>query len=206
MRGNAKRMKAFLRIAAVTAMAVFVNVGLYLLVPYVQVLIQRKAADAHKAPRIVEAALALAPPEEKRAMKRVIKEIKTETFRPPSMASARPTLPGGGLKIDLSPAGGEGPGLPSGGDRTGGIGSGSGGGTGSGLAAMVYEMGQTDTDARIVGPDPTPDYPPRAEREGVSGYVDLTFIVTEIGHRWSRSPCSRRSRPATCSPRPPSTR
>lgn len=162
-------------------MAVTVNVGLYLLVPYIQVLIQRKAVNAHKAPKVVEAALAPAPPEEKQTRKQVIKEIKTVSYRPPSMTTARPSLPGGGLKIDLSPAGGEGQSLVSGGDRTGGIGSGSGGGQGSGLAAMTYEPGQTDVDAKIVGADPQPDYPPRAERDGVSGYVDLTFVVNERG-------------------------
>ncbi len=174
-------MKALLRFTAIAAMAVLVNGGLYLLVPYIQVLIKRQAVGAHKAPKAVTAELAPPPPEEKRAQKRIIKEIKTESYRPPSVATARPSLPGGGLKIDLSPAGGEGLGLVSGGDRTGGIGAGAGGATGSGLAAMVYEMGQTDTDAKPIGPDLNPDYPARAEREGVSGFVDITFIVTESG-------------------------
>src|SRR5206468_3153466 len=85
------------------------------------------------------------------------------------------------LKIDLSLAGGEGQSLVSGGDRSGPLGSGTGGGTGAGMGAMVYEPGQTDADARIVGPDQSPKYPPRAEREGVTGYVDLLFIVNEGG-------------------------
>lgn len=173
-------MKAFLRILAVLAIAITVNVGLYLLVPYIQVLIQRKTMDAHKVPRSVTVEVTPTPPEEKRAQKRVIKEIKTEAYRPPSMAATRPTNPGGGLKIDLSPAGGEGLGLVSGGDRTGGIGSGTGGGTGSGLAAMTYEMGQADVDAKMVKDAPL-NYPPRAERDGVAGYVDVTFVVTETG-------------------------
>lgn len=170
----------FLRWVAVVSMAVTVNVGLYLLVPYIQVLIQRKAVNAHKAPKVVEAALAPAPPEEKQTRKQVIKEIKTVSYRPPSMATARPSLPGGGLKIDLSPAGGEGQSLVSGGDRTGGIGSGSGGGQGSGLAAMVYEPGQTDVDAKMVK-DGQLNIPARAERDGISGFVDVTFVVNESG-------------------------
>ncbi len=174
-------MKPVLRYAAILCAALLINAGLYLLVPYIQVLIQRKAVAAHKVPRTVTAELAVAPPERERTQKRVIKEIKTESFRPPAMATARPSLPGGGLKIDLSPAGGDGMGLVSGGDRTGGIGSGSGGGQGSGLAAMTYEPGQTDTDARPIGADPPLDYPARAEREGITGYVDLTFVVTESG-------------------------
>jgi protein TonB len=71
--------------------------------------------------------------------------------------------------------------LVSGGDRTGPLGSGTGGGTGSGSGNMVYEPGQTDTDARIAGPDQAPRYPPRAEREGVTGYVDVLFVVSEAG-------------------------
>jgi TonB family protein len=100
---------------------------------------------------------------------------------PPQPNPSRPTTPGGGLKIDLSPAGGEGLALVSGGDRTGGIGSGTGGGVGNGMAAMTYEMGQTDEDAKPIGPDPGPRFPGRAQREGVAGTVDLTFVVNESG-------------------------
>jgi TonB family protein len=174
-------VKSFARILAVALVAVTINVGLYLLVPYIQVLIQRKAMAERKGAKVVTADVAVAPPQTERQQKRVIKEIKTESYRPPSMATARPSMPGGGLKIDLSPAGGDGQSLVSGGDRTGGIGSGTGGGQGSGIAAMIYEPGQTDTDARITGPDPAPDMPPRAEREGVSGTVILTFVVNEMG-------------------------
>lgn len=174
-------MKTILRMLAVLTVAVAINVGLYLMVPYIQVLIQRKALASHKSAKTVVAELAVAPPEEERTQRKVIKEIKTLAFRPPSMETARPTTPGGGLKIDLSPAGGEGQGLVSGGDRTGQIGSGTGGGQGAGLAAMTYEPGQTDTDAKPIGADPALDYPARAEREGVNGYVDLTFVVTESG-------------------------
>lgn len=173
-------MKTFLRYLAVAVLAILVNGGLYLLVPYIQVLIQRKAVASHKGPKVVTTAVAVAPPEEKRTSKQVIKEIKTVAYQPPSMASARPATPGGGLKIDLSPAGGEGLGLTSGNNRTGGIG-GPGSNTGPGLGVMTYEYGQTDTDAKPIGPDPALDYPARAEREGVTGYVDLTFVVTETG-------------------------
>ena len=165
---------------AVLMAALAINIGLYLLVPYIQVMIQRKALAAHKVPKSVTTELAVAPPDEEKAKRRVIKEIKTVAFKPPSMATARPTTPGGGLKIDLSPAGGEGQSLLSGGDRTGGIGSGSGGGQGAGLAAMVYQPGQTDIDAKLVK-DADLVMPARAEREGVSGYVDVTFVVNEAG-------------------------
>lgn len=160
--------------------AIAVNLGLYLLVPYIQVLIQ-KHANAPKAPKQVVAELSFAPPAAEKLVKREIKEIKLASLAPPQPNPTRPSTPGGGLKIDLSPAGGEGPALLSGGDRTGGIGGGTGGGTGNGMAAMTYEMGQTDTDAKIVGPDPNPNYPPRAAREGVTGIVDVTFVVNEMG-------------------------
>lgn len=174
-------MKGFLRLAAVLAIATVVNLGLYLLVPYIQVLIQRNAVAAHRSVKTVTTEVAVAPPQQEREKKREIKEIKTRTIDPPQPSPTRPTTPGGGLKIDLSVAGGEGLALVSGGDRTGGIGSGTGGGKGEGMAAMTYEMGQTDTDARITGADPGPRIPPRAGREGISGLVDLTFIVNEAG-------------------------
>jgi len=172
-------MRAFEKsVLLVAAMAV--NLGLYLLVPYIQVLI-RKNANPPKAPVAVVRQLEFSPPPAERLVKHEIKEIKLASLDPPQPNPARPTTPGGGLKIDLSPAGGEGQALLSGGDRTGGIGGGTGNGTGNGMSAMTYEMGQTDTDAKITGPDPAPDYPPRANREGVSGIVDLVFVVNEMG-------------------------
>lgn len=160
--------------------ALVINAALYLLVPYIQILIM-KNDPGQKSPKTVVAELEFRAPPPERIVKREIKEIRSQSINPPQPAPARPSTPGGGLKIDLSPAGGEGLALVSGGDRTGGIGSGTGGGVGSGIAAMTYEMGQTDTDARPVGPDPAPKYPGRAEREGVAGYVDLTFVVNEAG-------------------------
>ncbi len=172
-------MRAFEK-PVLLAAAVAVNLGLYLLVPYVQVLI-RKNAKVIKAPAIMERALDFAPPPAEKLVKREIKQIKLASLDPPQPNPSRPSTPGGGLKIDLSPAGGDGPGLLSGGDRTGGIGAGTGGGTGNGISAMTYQVGQTDTDAKIVGPDPAPKYPPRAEREGITGMVELTFVVNEMG-------------------------
>lgn len=170
-----------MRLAAVLAIATVVNLGLYLLVPYIQVLIQRNAVAAHRSVKIVTTEVATAPLRQERAEKRVIKEIKTRAVNPPQPNPSRPTTPGGGLKIDLSVAGGEGLALVSGGDRTGEIGAGTGGGKGAGMAAMTYEMGQTDTDAKPMGADPAPRYPARAEREGITGFVDLTFVVNEGG-------------------------
>jgi TonB family protein len=161
--------------------ALVVNAVLYLTVPFIQAILHQRALDSEKKPALVERELVFADPEPEKIVKREIKEIKLEAIRPPNLTQGRPSTPGGGLKIDLSVAGGAGLSLVSGGDRTGPIGSGAGGGQGSGIGAMVYEPGQTDSDARIVGPDQAPKYPPRAEREGITGYVDLLFVVNESG-------------------------
>jgi TonB family protein len=174
-------MKSLLEKSLILLVALAVNLGLYLLVPYIQVLAARGAARPAKSGKVVEAALAFEAPRRDRLEKREIKPIKVEAYHPPSLSTAHPSIPGGGLKIDLSAAGGEGPALLSGGDLRGKIGSGSGGGTGSGNAQMTYDPGQTDTDAKPVGTDPPLDYPPRAERDHVSGVVDLTFVVNEAG-------------------------
>ena len=161
--------------------ALGINLALYLAVPFMQALLREKALANRKKTNTVERELVFEQREPEKIVKREIKEIKLQAFQPANLTQGRPSSPGGGLKIDLSPAGGEGQSLVSGGDRSGPLGSGTGGGSGSGLGAMVYEPGQTDADARIVGPDQTPKYPPRAEREGVTGYVDLLFVVNESG-------------------------
>ena len=161
--------------------ALIINLGLYLLVPYIQILVQHGAARRDKASKTVIAQIDMTPPAPEKLVRREIKPIRSESFRPPTLSSTRPSTPGGGLKIDLSVAGGEGPSLVSGGDRSGPLGSGTGGGQGLGLTAMTYDPGQTDTDAKPIGPDPPLDFPARAERDGVNGRVDLTFVVNESG-------------------------
>jgi TonB family protein len=156
------------------------NAVLFLMVPTLQAAFHTPAAGKAPGDSVVRE---LAPPETppEKVVQREIKEIQMQSVNPPSLTQSRPSSPGGGLKLDLSAAGGEGLALVSGGDRTGPIGSGTGGGTGSGIGSMVYEPGQTDADARISGPDQPPKYPPRAEREGITGYVDLLFVVNESG-------------------------
>jgi TonB family protein len=173
------RATSILEKSVIFVAAVAVNLGLYLLVPYIQVLIQ-KHNPGPKSPRQVVTELNFAPPPAEKLVKREIKEIKTRSIDPPQPNPSRPTTPGGGLKIDLSVAGGEGQALLSGGDRTGSIGSGTGGGKGEGMAAMTYDVGQTDEDARPINSPPLIP-PPRAQREGISGVVELTFTVTEFG-------------------------
>ena len=161
--------------------ALLINLALYLAVPLMQALLHQKALRGEKKTKVVEHELVFEQVEPEKVVKREIKEIQLTAVQPPNLTQGRPSSPGGGLKIDLSVAGGEGQSLVSGGDRSGPLGSGTGGGTGNGMGAMVYEPGQTDADARIVGPDQTPKYPPRAERDGVTGYVDLLFVVSEGG-------------------------
>ncbi len=174
-------MRRYARGPAIFALALAFNAALFFAVPFLQAAFNSPVTKKAAVDPLVERDVVLATPETPRPPEREIKEIRLEPVERP-VAETRPTLPGGGLAIDLSPVGGEGSmALVSGGDRTGQVGSGTGGGTGTGSGNMVYEPGQTDTDARIAGPDQPPRYPPRAEREGVTGYVDLLFVVSEAG-------------------------
>jgi protein TonB len=157
------------------------NTVLFLIVPVLQAAFNAPVAAKEEADSLVQREVYLPNMDPVKPEQREIKEITLQPVSQP-VAESRPTLPGGGLKIDLSPAGGEDAmALVSGGDRTGPLGSGTGGGTGSGVGSLIYEPGQTDSDARITGADQSPRYPPRAEREGVTGYVDLLFVVNESG-------------------------
>lgn len=163
-------------------LALLINGALYFAVPFLQVAL-KPDGQKPKMEKVMERELVLPTPPPEKLVRREIQEIKPVSVNPMDRPTpARPASPGGGLKIDLSPAGGEGPALLSGGDRTGGIGSGTGGGLGSGTGPMTYEPGQTDSDARPIGPDPGLRYPPRAERENISGYVELVFVVNEFGN------------------------
>jgi TonB family protein len=171
---------AFFRFALIGLAAIAINGFLYLLVPYLQV--HAKTQEVKSKPEVVEREVILNPYQPEQVTKRPIQEIKPVSFqKPEKLTASRPNNPGGGLKIDLSPAGGNGPALLSGNNRTGGIGSGTGTGTGPGDGPMVYEMGATDTDAKTVGPDPELAYPKRAQRDGISGFAELAFVVNEMG-------------------------
>ncbi len=175
------RVTSLLEKSALFVLALGVNLGLYLLVPYIQILILKHSGGGPKSPHVVTTVLVMAPPQTEKIIKHEIKEIKTQSLNPPQPNPSRPSTPGGGLKIDLSPAGGEGLALVSGGDRTGGIGSGTGGGVGQGISAQTYEQGQTDVDAKALN-NPPLKFPPRAQREEVTGVVELTFVVNERGN------------------------
>jgi TonB family protein len=171
-----------LRLLWLFAIALVFNAFLFLLVPTMQAAMHGPVAKKKDADSAVTRELAPPTPEPEKIVQREIREVQMEPISEPQQLAERPSAPGGGLKLDLSAAGGSGAmALVSGGDRSGPLGSGTGGGSGSGQGAMVYEPGQTDADARIVGADPAPKYPPRAEREGVSGYADLLWIVNESG-------------------------
>jgi TonB family protein len=180
--GNGMRLPRFAGWLPILLAAFVVNSLLFLAVPAMQALMHAPAVPGKPKEARVEREVLLTAPERTPPPEREIREIRLQPAAQVAAPEARPTLPGGGLAIDLSPVGGEGSmALVSGGDRTGPLGSGTGGGTGSGSGNMVYEPGQTDTDARISGPDNPPRWPPRAEREGVTGYVDVMFVVSEAG-------------------------
>ena len=169
------------RIFLLFLVALVFNAVLFLIVPTFQAAFHTPIAQKAPGDSVVRE---LAPPEvePEKVVQHEIKEIQMQEVRPPSLTESRPSAPGGGLKLDLSAADGAGAmALVSGGDRSGPLGSGTGGGSGSGIGSMVYEPGQTDADARVVGADPPAKYPPRAEREGITGYVDLLFVVNEAG-------------------------
>jgi TonB family protein len=155
------------------------NAVLFLIVPTLQAAFHSPVAKQAPSDTLVRE---LAPPEvePEKVVQREIKEIQMEPVSTPTLSQSRPSAPGGGLKLDLSAAGGEGLALVSGGDRSGPLGSGTGGGSGSGVGSMVYEPGQTDSDVREMSQQPV-RYPPRAQREQITGYVDLLFVVNEAG-------------------------
>lgn len=162
--------------------ALVFNTVLFLIVPVLQAAFHAPVVVKKDVDTLVQRDIVLPNQQPEPPPQREIKEIALKPVSQPTPTASRPSLPGGGLKIDLSPAGAAGDmELVSGGDRTGPLGSGTGGGTGSGIGSLVYEPGQTDSDARISGADQPPRYPPRAEREGVTGYVDLLFVVNESG-------------------------
>jgi TonB family protein len=174
-------VKRLARGPAIFITALALNAGLFFIVPFLQAAFHAPVMEKKAVDSLVLREVYLPNFDPVKPPQREIKEIKLQPVTQP-VAENRPTLPGGGLKIDLSPAGGEGAmALVTGGDRTGPLGSGTGGGTGSGVGSLIYEPGQTDSDARITGADQPPRYPPRAEREGVTGYVDLLFVVNESG-------------------------
>ena len=172
-------MKPFQVIFLFLAAFVF-NAVLFLMVPTFQAAFHTPLAKKAPGDSVVRE---LAPPETppEKVVQRPIQEIQLQAVNPPSLTQSRPSAPGGGLKLDLSAAGGEGLALVSGGDRTGPLGSGTGGGKGAGIGSMVYQPGQTDADAQPVGPNVPSVYPARAERENVSGFADIFFVVSEAG-------------------------
>lgn len=174
-------MKRLSSIVPLFLAALLFNTVLFLIVPTLQAAFRSPSPAQAAADSLVQRELAPEVTRPQPPPPREIHEIKLEQVSQ-SVTEARPVMPGGGLKLDLSAVGGAGSmALVSGGDRTGPLGSGTGGGVGSGSGSMVYEPGQTDSDARISGADQPPRYPPRAEREGVTGYVDLLFVVNESG-------------------------
>ncbi len=154
------------------------NLAFFLLVPALQTLLRGDSAGRKSEDRI-EHELALPDITEEKRVRREIRRIEPNPLKPLDQPP-RPARVGGGLQLDLSPAGG-GPSLVSGGDRTGLFGSGTGGGKGDGMGTAVFNPGETDSDARILGSDPQPRYPLRAEREGIAGTVDLVFVVNAAG-------------------------
>src|SRR5690606_12239282 len=81
------------------------NTVLFLIVPVLQAVFHAPRAERPVQDSVVQRDLYVPPPEPERPQEREIKEITLQPIAQPA-AESRPTLPGGGLAIDLSPAGG----------------------------------------------------------------------------------------------------
>jgi protein TonB len=155
--------------------ALFASGLLYLAVPLVNVLFLEKPPRKNQnLEEVIQQAVEVTlPPKQEKP-----KEIKTMSRKPvpnfkpmPSMAFSKP------FQMDLSLASG-GDGVAAGGDGTG---DGSGGIGGKGLGSEVYEPGQVDVQAKVLK-EVNPEFPARARKDGVSGYVKLYLVVDVRGN------------------------
>lgn len=159
-----------LRLPAIFLLAVFVNTFVFLLVPLIQVLFGKIDFEKRQGPDRNLRQVAVHMPDQKKQKQREIRELKPLMRR----MESRPTPIARNLNIDLSVEGASRVSVAGGG-------SGSGIGGSQGLGQVVYNPGETDTDAKIIGSPPDPRPPMRAEREDVDGEVELAFVVDERG-------------------------
>jgi len=156
-------------------LALVVSGGLYFVVPLANVLFLQKPNKPHKSlEEVVQQAVEVTLPpkqEQPKEIKPMQRQMLTQ-FRPqPSMSFTK------SFQMDLS--------LATGGDGAGvagdGAGDGSGGIGGKGLGAEVYEPGQVDVQAKVLK-EVDPNFPSRARKDGVSGYVKLYLVVDARGN------------------------
>ncbi len=157
-------------------LALGINVILFLTVPAIQILSGIQRPYTEKPERRVERQVDIWMPHEEKRQEKPIHELKTLVEPMPKLVSPLKRQ----LKIELSVAGASAASMAAGGSKGGALGGTSqvGGGTG----VVDYLPGQTDTDAGFTGHPGDPDFPPRARREGVQGFVMLGFVVNEQGY------------------------
>jgi hypothetical protein len=147
--------------APIAILAIIINALLFLLIPVLQVVfgsVPRRETPPEKIAVPIERAV---EKPKKQLEKKEIKAIKSL-----ARLQKRPTSPQSRtVKLDLSPVeGGEGVAVASG-----------------PVEVKTYDVGETDTDAKIIGGDRRPKMPLRARREEVEGYVDAIWVVNESG-------------------------
>lgn len=150
---------------ALAFLALLCNTLFFLVVPLLDTFftsLPKKTEKVHEATTEVEFKHR-EPPKEmpKKVMRNMMQDLKT--FR---VASAAPGQ-SKGFQMDLSLANaGDGDGVAVG---------------GSGLANMVYDPSEVDEEARVVK-EVNPIFPPRASKEGVTGFVKLYLVIDANGN------------------------
>ena len=167
-----------LRWIPILVLAFLVNAAIFFIVPFVSAVLVVPTKKEYKVTSTatqVEVVTRIRPPEKQR------KEIRQITQQPkafkPSRAIAGPART---IQMDLS--------LSTGGSGGGGVGvamggggSGNGGvGGGGGLGAEVFDPSDVDQEARVIK-DAQPNYPVRARKEGINGYVKLYLVIDARG-------------------------
>lgn len=162
------------------ALAFLVNAGIFFVVPFASAVLVAPAKQDYKTGQTavqVDVVTRARPPEKQHKEIRQIVAQQAKSFKP-SRALAGPART---IQMDLSLAtggaggGGVGVAMGGGGSGVGGVGGGSGG-----LGAEVFDPSEVDQEARVIK-DAQPNYPARARKEGVNGYVKLYLVIDTRG-------------------------
>jgi len=177
-------MKSLARWLILILLAGVISSAIFFVIPIMSALVVHKPPrEIKKVPSVTQ--VDLAP--RRHLAEAAHKEIRQITQQPAK--AFRPSRDMGmaakGFRMDLSLAGGNegdgGVGVGGGGTGEGGSGSGFGGvGGGSGLSSMAYDPSEVDQQVRVLK-ELKPDYPPRARKDGVNGYVKFYLVVDVRG-------------------------
>lgn len=145
--------------------ALLINTIFFVVVPLLDSLWNERPAREPRRVELVQESQVVhrQPPkqEQKKVVRNLIQQMKT--FR----ATARNSFQTQGFQMDLSLA-------------EGGWGDGVAVAQGTDMSAMVYDPNEVDQEARILKEVP-PEYPRRAYRDGVKGYVKVFLVINARG-------------------------